>query len=75
MKVYPNPNTGRFIVDLSNFTSEIDIMVFNSMGALVHKFSTQNEQIELDLLNEQRGIYFIRASSEQEHLVQKVVIQ
>lgn len=75
MKVYPNPNTGRFTIELLNFNSEVQIQVFNSIGAVVHQSVSNTESVELDLSTVQRGIYFVRALSGQEQFTQKLTIQ
>lgn len=75
MKVYPNPNKGRFTIQLSNFQNEVQLYVYNSSGALVHNIRTNNKNITLDLSTLKKGIYFTQASNNEILLTQKFIIQ
>lgn len=75
MKIYPNPNYGRFTVELLNFDREVQLFVFNSMGAVIQKAIVNGDQTSLDLSTKQRGIYFVKAFDGEKQLTQKVIIQ
>ncbi|MBN2413987.1 T9SS type A sorting domain-containing protein [candidate division KSB1 bacterium] len=75
MKAYPNPNNGRFTVELSNFTGEVNLAVYNSTGALINQIVTGYETIHVDLSILRKGIYFIRASDNNEILTRKIIVQ
>jgi hypothetical protein len=60
IKLYPNPNNGRFTLQLQNFDSRTEVLVVNLLGKTMHKTSIFNiEHIEIDMLNAPRGIYHV----------------
>jgi len=75
MKVYPNPNPGRFIIELIQFENMIPVIVYNSMGMVVY-----NEELNPAIINEinipnlRNGIYFIKAYCKEGQLVQKIIV-
>ena len=75
MKVYPNPNNGRFSVELSGLNSEVQITVYNSTGAVIQKQMTVESQTTFELLNTHRGIIFVRAICANKTLTQKLLVE
>lgn len=71
LSIYPNPTNGLIHIDgLSNFTN-VKITVFNYLGKLIYSSGANfNETI---LLNEKKGIYFIKISSKEQQIVYRVV--
>jgi uncharacterized repeat protein (TIGR03803 family) len=55
--VYPNPNRGRFTVDLHNAGQKTQLEIFNALGEKIYmtKLNSDNEQI--DLSEQASGIY------------------
>ena len=64
IKIFPNPNNGKFNVQMSKFEN-IKMEIYNVFGECIDKqiFKSANEQI--DLSNVSDGIYFLRMTSEQ----------
>ena len=62
LSVYPNPNNGRFSVELEGATFEnLTVNVVNALGQEI-PYSHQmvaSHLLEVDLLDAQRGVYFI----------------
>jgi hypothetical protein len=57
VSLYPNPNTGKFIV-----TSNFDIMrivINNQMGALMLSEEYESDEVQFNMILP-RGIYFVR---------------
>jgi hypothetical protein len=75
LKVYPNPNKGQFTVRLENMESQVNVLIFNALGAIVHQQKTSNEILNIDLSNTQPGIYFVRAFNEKEQITQKLIVK
>lgn len=76
VKVYPNPNNGRFTIELSNFDKRANTIVYNSLGAIFFRSELDPAipaQIELPVVS--RGIYFVRVSDENETFTEKIVIK
>lgn len=75
IRVFPNPNEGKFMIELNNFVSEVQIIVYNSAGSVVQQSITSENQTTIDISNSKRGIYFVRTSSEDRQFVKKIFIQ
>jgi hypothetical protein len=58
VKVYPNPNNGQFVVEISNFGQSSDIAVYNMIGQVVYRAQIKHtEQVAINLPFVQRGVY------------------
>lgn len=59
INIFPNPNTGNFII--RGFKQDADLTIYNSLGEtiLLTKINSVNAQVEIDLSNQPCGIYFI----------------
>lgn len=74
--VFPNPNQGVFRINLINFENSASICIYNLTGAIFYK--TGNEQItqkEIMLPYVQKGIYFVRITSNNEQFVKKIIVR
>jgi hypothetical protein len=61
VKVYPNPNNGRFTLQMTNFGVKTEITVFNLIGKVIyHATCMDAEKIEIDLPIVSQGIYSVR---------------
>jgi len=73
--VYPNPNNGKFMVDLIGLGGNISIKIFNILGEEVYSGqTTASGSMDIDLSNQQNGTYVIQVSNEK-HLVTKRIIK
>jgi hypothetical protein len=81
MIIYPNPNKGNFVLEISSSKGEAQsyqLQVYSAMGALVH-----SEQIEVDhsiskqlhLATLSKGVYFIYLKNEQAVLNARFIIE
>jgi alpha-tubulin suppressor-like RCC1 family protein len=76
VKVYPNPNNGRFNLVLENFEGICKIKVYNTLGATIYEASANNtSNIEINLPYVKKGIYFVSVISGKEQFNKKVVIK
>jgi hypothetical protein len=75
VKVYPNPNNGRFTINLINFKNRTSVSVYNMTGSVFYQseleYTTPNE-INLPFIR--LGIYFIRVISGNDQFVKKIII-
>jgi hypothetical protein len=69
IQVYPNPFNDKVVVILSQ--SETEILVFNMIGDLIFKGTTENGKLEIDLSKEANGVYFIKTGM----LTEKIIKQ
>jgi M6 family metalloprotease-like protein len=64
VKVYPNPNNGRFTVELFNAEGSSDISIANILGAVVYKSTFTNTNVsEIELTYLQKGLYFVKVKN------------
>lgn len=81
LDVYPNPNTGRFNVDVHgrDVLGDARITVMNVTGQKVAIYDYQNLGInfttQLDLTDYPQGLYFVEVNAGGEKLLRKVMIK
>jgi hypothetical protein len=75
MDVYPNPNNGQFIISVDGFKGISAIEVFNTMGQMVFSKRGYFRRLEIDLMNQQNGIYLVRYSNGGEVITKKIIKQ
>ena len=73
--VYPNPTSGIFIVEISAQDAVKSLELINSIGQSILTFSSLNysEQLEVNIENEDNGIYFIRITTDNKVFLQKII--
>lgn len=76
-KVYPNPTTGLFKMELlGGEDGDINVEIYNMMGERVFQDHLYGSMIyEFNLSNMPKGIYFIRAMRGSETAIEKVIRQ
>jgi hypothetical protein len=75
--IYPNPGTGLFTVDLSQFTNQkIDLCILNCLGQTIEpKLSRISSKINVDISSMENGIYFVELKdSEKVITTRKIVV-
>ncbi|MCC6722835.1 MAG: T9SS type A sorting domain-containing protein [Bacteroidia bacterium] len=70
--LYPNPNSGRFTLELHKPNSTIEI--FNSIGQKMYYFNITEIKTELNFELE-NGVYLFRISNGEEVLNQKIIVK
>jgi hypothetical protein len=75
MVVYPNPNSGEFTVEFRNFEDEIQVMLFNSIGQLIHDELTTEREIRMNVPHVKSGMYFIKAVNNGKQFNRKIVVR
>jgi len=71
--LYPNPNKGCFTI--KNLPPQCVIQVYNLSGSKVYSKTTSKQQIEIDLSNLKKGIYWVWISSETLFAVKELMIE
>jgi hypothetical protein len=73
--VYPNPNNGRFYIQLNHFDSNVKIYIYNTVGSVFYQSERScNELPQIDLGIIRQGIYFVRVADEKEQFIQKIIV-
>ncbi|HPQ34406.1 MAG TPA: BACON domain-containing carbohydrate-binding protein [Tenuifilaceae bacterium] len=79
--IYPNPNNGKFILELNNFNGndDISVTIVNSLGVVNKKFTISNISTnytqEIDLGNLAKGLYFITLKTNKILVTKSLLIQ
>lgn len=73
--IYPNPNRGRFTVELQGSEELLEIIVRSSSGTTVQHSTEQRDRLVMDLSNEASGIYFVSVLTQQGVLQERVVVE
>jgi hypothetical protein len=78
LKVFPNPGTGNFLIDLKDIKSQtMDLRVYNYLGTLVEQKNTlrNNNTLNVDISSHNKGIYFIEIRTEDGIFREKIILQ
>jgi hypothetical protein len=77
ISIFPNPNSGDFVIDLNNITGEVQYNIYDTKGSIIasDKFSAakeSNREVSIDVAP---GIYYIKLINAEETIIEKIVIQ
>jgi len=70
ISVYPNPNNGLFVIEL---TSSSKVTVMNALGQEVVKETFEAGKHNLDIQNEANGVYFVKVIENNKQQIIKVI--
>jgi hypothetical protein len=74
VRIYPNPSTGKIVVEQQNTIISGSIRIYNALGTLVY-MGPQSGQCQLiDLTAQPRGYYFIQHTNEAGATIQRVLL-
>lgn len=62
VKIYPNPNDGKFTIYSEHTFSSIKIL--NLLGEILYSLEPERDEVQIDLQTLSKGIYFVRTLSE-----------
>lgn len=79
-QVYPNPNNGAFMLDLtSNIDELIDLKILNNLGQQIYlgtkQLSSGKNSLDIQLTNLQPGIYCLYVTDNRNTIVRKFVVE
>ncbi len=65
-RIYPNPTKGIFSLEFNiPLSGAVGYKIYNSVGVLVKEYSSKGKQVvEMDLINQPTGIYYVEIRSE-----------
>ncbi len=74
-KLYPNPNSGKFTIEIENPSKDVSIEIFDLLGKLVKTVETNSSKsvYEIDL-NSVDGMYWVRVKNGDAVWNQKVIV-
>ena len=77
-KVFPNPNTGRFVIKANSMiNSEVRVSIYNSIAkeVLNQVFIAGDDEYYISLNNQTPGVYWVRLSYANQNFVSSVIIE
>jgi hypothetical protein len=75
IKVYPNPNNGKFTIALTNIELGSGIAIYNALGVLVYQTLVLDATIpDIELAGIRRGLYFVKVTDGKEQITRKMII-
>ncbi len=76
LNIYPNPTGGIMYITLQGFGNDINLEIYNSIGALVHKEHANSSHVRLDLSKFlDNGVYSIRAFNDDFILAKRIILE
>jgi photosystem II stability/assembly factor-like uncharacterized protein len=75
--VYPNPNNGRFCIDLKEPKSKMQVEIYNIWGQKIYEASIFLPQItnEIDFTSHPKGVYLIKINDGENSYREKIMVQ
>jgi Leucine-rich repeat (LRR) protein len=76
VKIFPNPNNGRFTLALTNFEGLTHVIISNTSGAVVYKMVLKDlSNSEYDISHLPKGLYLIHIQNEKDRITRKIIVQ
>jgi hypothetical protein len=76
IKLYPNPNNGSFTIEMKNFETDADIVVYNGTGSIIYSMTSTNTSYpKVNLPNVNKGIYYVRITGRGEQATRKIIVK
>lgn len=73
--IYPNPSTGKFIVNLPANISNAALEIFDISGRIIDSRSLFSFNPTIDLTGHKAGVYLVRITSNQHQYLGKVILK
>jgi hypothetical protein len=74
-KIYPNPNNGQFNVELNGYSGVINLVVYDLMGKQVLANNGIENQLQLNISEQPKGIYLVKVTVGTKVFNEKIVYQ
>ncbi|HKR05946.1 MAG TPA: T9SS type A sorting domain-containing protein [Bacteroidia bacterium] len=76
ISIFPNPSNGNFKINFQNIPSEKTIQIFDVTGNIIYqKNKIKNTKEKINLVNNPKGIYFLKIIDKDKSSVNKIVLQ
>jgi hypothetical protein len=73
--VYPNPAKNFAVVKFENVNSEINVNLLDLSGKIVNTYTTNQNQVELNLSELRAGMYLIQVISENNSKTERLIVE
>jgi len=75
VKLFPNPASEVVNIDISQFSTPVEIKLFNNLGQLVKSVQNQSEgTVSINIADLNQGLYMIKCESEEISISESVII-
>ena len=77
IKIYPNPNSGQFQIEMTGFDEALDkgtISIFSARGQMVLKLSSLQQLNSFNLSNQPNGTYVLQINVDSKTYTHKFII-
>jgi len=71
VEIYPNPTDGKITVSANEFNK---ITVVNLLGETIISYDLQGEIINIDLSNQENGVYFLQFENKTETFTKRIIL-
>jgi hypothetical protein len=75
MGVCPNPNDGKFRLNIDNLSSKVSLEIYTILGERVYLSAINEKQTIIDISSLSKGIYFVKVVNGTSERIKKMVIQ
>jgi hypothetical protein len=74
--IYPNPNKGSFSIAINSIENRTNtLQIKNSLGVLIFTYNFTGNNVEINLPNISKGLYFLTVISENKQFQSKLIIE
>lgn len=72
IRIYPNPNSGNFTVDLGTASR---LIIYNVLGELIYSAQLEKGSHDLNLENKAKGLYYLHLNSGGQQVTKRIIVQ
>ena len=75
LALFPNPTSGNITIQSTQLTSEVSFLIYDIQGKMLfsQKIAPQNGSFVLDISSLEKGVYFVKISSEEKTAIRKLI--
>jgi PKD repeat protein len=76
ISIYPNPSHGMFTISNTKNTDQFEVIVTNALGQTIMNETAKNvSQLQIDLSKMSRGIYYLKATTDEGSKLVKLILE
>ena len=74
-QIYPNPNTGKFMLLADNLEKNTSVQIYTAGGKLIYNAPLNEPKQSIDLSGRAKGVYFVKIASKNRIYHTKIIIR
>ncbi len=75
-KIFPNPSSGTFTIDLNNYNGQTEVWIMNMLNEIVYKGKSEgNKSLSVDLREAGSGVYFVKIKNSESEVISKIIVK